>query len=117
MENTEINIIDLVGDLNNKDITKKQILEKYSITEYAYKKLLKANGYTYNNKLGQWLLESENTGVEGTTKATYRLPSELIKAIKLQAIFEGTTSTEILIKALEEYIPKATKDIIKQNKR
>ena len=112
----EIQIMDLVGDLNNKDITKKQILEKYSITEYAYKKLLKDNGYKYNPKLNQWLLESENTDVD-TTKVTYRIPTDLYKAIKLQSIFEGITSTELITKVLETYIPKETKQIIQQNKK
>ena len=42
----EIQIMDIVVDLNNKDFTKKQILEKYKITDYTLKKLLKTNGYT-----------------------------------------------------------------------
>lgn len=117
MENTEINILEVVGKLNDKAISKKVILEQYSITDNRLRKLLKANGYMYNQKLGKWLLESENTNTESSIKATYRLPSELIKCIKLQALFEGTTSTEILIKALDRYIPKATKDIIKNNKK
>jgi predicted DNA binding CopG/RHH family protein len=112
----EINIIELVGDLNNKDFTKKQILEKYKITDYTFKKLLKTNGYKYNAKLNQWLLESENTDVD-TTKVTYRIPTDLYKAIKLQSIFEGVTSTELITKVLETYIPKETKQIIQQNKK
>lgn len=112
----EIQIIELVGDLNNKDLSKKQIIDKYGITEYMLKKLLKNNGYTYNQKIGQWILASENTDID-TTKVTYRLPTELYKAIKLQAIFEGMTSTEILIKSLEKYISKETMDIVKQNKK
>ena len=94
----EIQIMDLVGDLNNKDFTKKQILEKYKITDYTLKKLLKTNGYKYNPKLNQWLLESENTDVD-TTKVTYRIPTELIT------------------KVLETYIPKETMEIVKQNKK
>ena len=116
MKNTEINIMDLVGDLNNKDFTKKQILEKYKITDYTLKKLLKTNGYKYNPKLNQWLLASENTDVD-TTKVTYRIPTDLYKAIKLQSIFEGMTSTELITKVLETYIPKETMEIVKQNKK
>lgn len=112
----EIQIIDIVVDLNNKDFTKKQILEKYKITDYTLKKLLKTNGYTYNPKLNQWLLASENTDVD-TTKVTYRIPTDLYKAIKLQSIFEGITSTELITKVLETYIPKETKQIIQQNKK
>ena len=112
----EIQIMDLVGDLNNKDFTKKQILEKYKITDYTLKKLLKTNGYTYNPKLNQWLLASENTDVD-TTKVTYRIPTDLYKAIKLQSIFEGMTSTELITKVLKAYIPKETMEIVKQNKK
>ena len=112
----EIQIMDIVVDLNNKDFTKKQILEKYKITDYTLKKLLKTNGYKYNPKLNQWLLESENTDVD-TTKVTYRIPTDLYKAIKLQSIFEGMTSTELITKVLETYIPKETMEIVKQNKK
>lgn len=117
MDNTEINIIEVVEKLNDKAISKKVILEQYSITDNRLRRLLKNNGYIYNQKLGKWLLEGQGTNADNTTKATYRIPSELIKALKLQALFENTTSTEILIKALEQYIPKATKDIIKQNNK
>lgn len=112
----EIQIMDIVVDLNNKDFTKKQILEKYKITDYTLKKLLKTNGYTYNPKLNQWLLASENTDVD-TTKVTYRIPTDLYKAIKLQSIFEGMTSTELITKVLKAYIPKETMEIVKQNKK
>ena len=112
----EIQIMDIVVDLINKDFTKKQILEKYKITDYTLKKLLKTNGYTYNPKLNQWLLASENTDVD-TTKVTYRIPTDLYKAIKLQSIFEGMTSTELITKVLKAYIPKETMEIVKQNKK
>ena len=44
-------------------------------------------------------------------KITYLIPKELHKALKLQAVFESTTATEVIIKALEEYIPAQTKDL------
>ena len=116
MENTEIQIIELVEDANNKDFTKKQILEKYKITDYTFKKLMKSNGYKYNAKLNQWHLASDDVTAD-TTKVTYRIPTDLYKAIKLQSIFEGMTSTELITKVLEAYIPKETKQIIQQNKK
>ena len=112
----DINIIELVEDTNNKDFTKKQILEKYNITDYMFKKLMKDNGYTYNNKLNQWVLSSESADID-TTKVTYRIPTDLYKAIKLQSIFEGMTSTELITKVLSDYIPKATMEIVKQNRK
>ena len=41
----EINIEQLASDLNNKEINKKQVLEKYSIKDKAMRILLKQNGY------------------------------------------------------------------------
>lgn len=116
MENTEIQILELVEQYNNKELSKKQILEKYNITDYTFKKLMKSNGYTYNAKLNQWHLETENTEID-TIKVTYRIPTDLYKAIKIQSTFDGINATELIIKALEEYIPKETKQIIQQNKK
>nr|DAO59699.1 MAG TPA: hypothetical protein [Caudoviricetes sp.] len=79
--------------------------------------LLKQNGYTYNQKSKQWQLESENTYSKEETKVTYRIPVELYKAVKLQAIFEGINATDIIVKALDDYIPQSTKDIIKENNK
>ena len=45
------------------------------------------------------------------------MPNELYKAVKLQAIFEGVNATDIIVKALEGYIPKSTKEIIQQNEK
>lgn len=113
----EINIEQLASDLNNKEINKKQVLEKYSIKDKAMRILLKQNGYTYNQKIKQWQLESENTYSKEETKVTYRIPVELYKAVKLQAIFEGINATDIIVKALDDYIPQSTKDIIKENNK
>ena len=113
----EINIEQLASDLNNKEINKKQVLEKYSIKDKAMRILLKQNGYTYNQKSKQWQLESENTYSKDETKVTYRIPVELYKAVKLQAIFEGIIATDIIVKALNDYIPQSTKDIIKENNK
>ena len=120
MENTEMQKIDidqLVGKLNDKAINKKQILEGYGITDSKMKRLLKNSGYMYNQKARKWQLESENVATGSDTKVTYRIPNELYKAVKLQAIFEGVNATDIVVKALNSYIPKSTKDIVEQNNK
>lgn len=120
MENTEKQVIDieqLANDLNNKDMIKSQVLEKYGIKDGKMKRLLKTNGYMYNQKSRKWQLESENVVTGRDTKVTYRIPNELYKAVKLQAIFEGVNAADIIVKALEGYIPKSTKDIVEQNNK
>ena len=121
MENTEIKEIDikqLADDMNSKSITKSQVLEKYGIKDGKLRRLLKNNGYEYNPKASKWQLKSENTSnkVEGT-KVTYRIPKGLYQAVKFQAIFEGVNATDIIVKALDSYIPQSTKDIVEQNKK
>ena len=117
MENTEIQVIDIVNDLNDKAMSKSQVLEKYGYKDGKLRKLLKTNGYEYNQKQSKWMLSSENIDTSKGMKVTYRLPIELHQAIKLQAIFENNNATEIVVKALEQYIPSTTKEIIKQNKK
>lgn len=120
MENTEVQEIDinqLVGKLNDKAMNKKQILEEYGITDGKMKRLLKNNGYMYNQKARKWQKVSETTNTANETKVTYRIPQELYKAVKLQAIFEGVNATDIIVKALNDYIPQATKDIVEQNRK
>ncbi|MEG1411626.1 MAG: hypothetical protein RSD36_17455 [Terrisporobacter sp.] len=121
MENTEIQEIDvkqLAEDMNSKAMTKSQVLDKYSIKDGKLRRLLKNNGYEYKQKTGKWQLKSENTSNEvEETKVTYRIPKELYQAVKLQAIFEGVNATDIIVKALNDYIPQTTKDIVKQNKK
>lgn len=120
MENTEIQEIDvkqLVSDMNNKAITKKEINEKYGMTGDRRRRILRKNGYEYNPKTGKWVSKSENTSKVDETKVTYRIPKELYQAVKLQAIFEGVNATDIIVKALNDYIPQTTKDIVEQNKK
>lgn len=120
VENTEKQVIDieqLANDLNDKAISKNQVLEKYGIKDGKMKRLLKNNGYMYNQKARKWQLESENVVTGRDTKVTYRIPNELYKAVKLQAIFEGVNATDIVVKALNDYIPKSTKDIVEQNNK
>ena len=120
VENTEKQVIDieqLANDLNDKAISKNQVLEKYGIKDGKMKRLLKNNGYMYNQKARKWQLESENVVTGRDTKVTYRIPNELYKAVKLQAIFEGVNATDIVVKALNSYIPKSTKDIVEQNNK
>ena len=40
-----------------------------------------------------------------------------IKQLSSKAIFEGVNATDIIVKALEGYIPKSTKEIIQQNEK
>lgn len=50
-------------------------------------------------------------------KVTYRIPKALNDTLKLQCIIEDTTATDIIIKALEQYIPQSTKDALKKIKK
>lgn len=120
MEKTEIQEIDIkqiADDLNNKAIAKSKVLEKYGIKDGRLRRLLKNNGYEYNQKSGKWQLKNEISNTTNETKVTYRIPKDLYKAVKLQAIFEGINATDVIVKALNEYIPQTTRDIVKQNEK
>lgn len=114
MENTTIQQV--VEDLNNKELIKKEVLNKYNITDSKLRKLLKENGYEYSARKHKWQLSSE-VASEDKTKVTYRIPSQLYKALKLQAIFENLNATDIVVKALEQYIPTTTKEIVEQDRK
>ena len=117
MENTEskqIDIIHIIGLLNNKETSRKQISKEYGIADKRLTSLINENGYEYNQKSRKY--EPIGNKVDGT-KVTYRIPTELYQAIKLQAIFEGVNATELVIKALEQYIPNTTKEVVKQNRK
>lgn len=118
MENTEnatIGIKQIIDRINNKEITTKQARAEYGINEKKFKKALDENGLVYNPKSRKYELITQTVGDE--QKVTYRIPTELYKAIKLQAIFEGVNATDIIVKALNNYIPKSTKEIVEQNKK
>lgn len=120
MDNTdiqEIDIIALASNLNDTAMSKSQVLDKYGIKDGKARKLLKDNGYMYNTKSRKWELASKSDDTVNSTKVTYRIDTELYQAIKLQAIFEGVSATDIVIKALDKYIPKSTKDIVKANRK
>lgn len=110
----DINIADLVKDMNNKSISKKEVSVKYDMSDSRIKRLLKKNAYEYNSANRKY--ENTNSRVDGT-KVTYRMSEELYKAIKLQAVFEGVTSTDIVTKALNKYIPQSTKDVVAKNSK
>lgn len=119
MDNTDIQKIDIVAlasEMNDKAMTKSQVLAKYGIKDSKARRLLKDNGYTYNTNSRKWEVASKEEDIN-KTKVTYRIDTELYQAIKLQAIFEGVTATDIIEKALSNYIPKSTKDIVKANKK
>lgn len=115
-ENQEIDIKQIADDLNSTAMTKSQVMEKYNIKDGKMRRLLKNNGYEYNQK---WKMatKSENNNTANETKVTYRIPQELYKAVKLQAIFEGVNATDIIVNALNDYIPESTKEIVEQNKK
>ena len=115
MENNTIDIIQILGKINNKEISTKQARAEYGINEKKFKKLVDESGYGYNPKSRLYEPMTQTVGDE--QKVTYRMPKELYKAIKLQAIFEGVTATDIIVKALNNYIPKETKAIVEQNKK
>jgi len=112
MEKKEIDIKQLADDANSTAMTKSLVLEKYNIKGGVFRRLLKNGGYEYNQKNGKWELMSSDVAKVEETKVTYRMPVELYKAVKLQAIFEGVNATDIIVKALNDYIPKATKEIV-----
>lgn len=116
-ENQELDIKQIADDLNSTAMTKSQVMEKYNIKDGKMRRLLKNNGYEYNQKSGKWQLKSENNNTANETKVTYRIPQELYKAVKLQAIFEGVNATDIIVNALNDYIPESTKEIVEQNKK
>lgn len=114
----EVPIIELIELINANKLTRKEVLARYNISGKTFTRLIKENGYTYNPSKKIYVKKEEPKGLEPQelSKITYLIPADLHKSLKLQAIFEGKTATEIIIKALEEYIPATTKELSRNYK-
>lgn len=108
-----IPIHEIIELINNKKLTKKEACDRWEISGKTFTRIVKDNGYIYNQNLKKYEKEGEEEAPQELFKITYLIPKELHKALKLQAIFEGTTATETIIKAIEKYIPATTKDLAK----
>lgn len=107
----EIPINEIVELINNKKLTKKEACSRWDISGKTFTRIIKDNGYIYNQTNKKYEKEGQAEDPQDLFKITYLIPKELHKALKLQAVFEGKTATEVIIKALEEYIPAQTKDL------
>ena len=106
----EIPIVEIVELINNKKLTKKEACERWNISGKTFTRIIKDNGYVYNQTNKKYEKEGKQEEPQDLFKITYLIPKELHKALKLQAVFEGKTATEVIIKALESYIPNQTKE-------
>ena len=83
--------------------------------------LIKSNNLHYSKKEGRYIPKEDTptktNDIITLEKVTYRIPKHLNDTLKLQCIIEDTTATDIVIKALEGYLPQSTKDTLKQIKK
>lgn len=135
------NFIDVISQLSDTGIkTKEDICKHLNLDIRHFMALIKANNLYYDKSEGMYL-PKEKTATTTTVadtkkvkpkpkdspkkvtqkvpldKVTYRIPKLLNDTLKLQCIIEDTTATDIVIKALEQYIPQSTKDTIKKIKK
>lgn len=106
-----IPIDEIIELINNKKLTKKEACKRWNVSGKTFTRIVKDNGYIYNQTNKKYEKEGQGKDPQDLFKITYLIPKELHKALKLQAVFEGNTATEVIIKALEEYIPAQTKDL------
>lgn len=107
----EIPINEIIELINNKKLTKKEACERWNISGKTFTRIIKDNEYIYNQTNKKYEKIGKQEDPLELFKITYLIPKELHKALKLQAVFEGNTATEVIIKALENYIPAQTKDL------
>lgn len=112
----EIPINEIIDLINNKKLTKKEACDRWEISGKTFTRIVKDHGYIYNQNLKKYEKEGHKEDPQELFKITYLIPKELHKALKLQAVFEGGTATEVIIKALENYIPAQTKDLARNYK-
>lgn len=133
--------IDIINELANTGIkTKEDICTYLNLNIRDFMTLIKANNLYYDKSEGMYLPKEKVTTTTTVTdiekskpklknspkkvtqktpldKVTYRIPKALNDTLKLQCIIEDTTATDIIIKALEQYIPQSTKDTLKKIKK
>ena len=106
-----IPIDEIIELINNKKLTKKEACKRWNVSGKTFTRIVKDNGYIYNQTNKKYERVGQGENPQDLFKITYLIPKELHKALKLQAVFAGTTATEVIIKALEEYISDQTKDL------
>lgn len=121
MLNTE-NFLDTINQLANDGIKTKEDICKYLKIEIRdFMALIKSNNLHYSKKEGRYIPKEDTptktNDIITLEKVTYRIPKHLNDTLKLQCIIEDTTATDIVIKALEGYLPQSTKDTLKQIKK
>lgn len=133
--------IDIINKLADTGIkTKEDICNYLKLDIKDFMALIKANNLYYDKSEGMYLPKEKTATTTTVTdikkvkpkpkdspkkvthkapldKVTYRIPKTLNDTLKLQCIIEDTTATDIVIKALEQYIPQSTKDTIKKIKK
>lgn len=135
--------IDTINKLADTDIkTKEDICNYLKLDIRDFMALIKANNLYYDKSEGMYLPKEKTATTTTVTdtdtkkvkpnlkdspkkvtqkapldKVTYRIPKALNDTLKLQCIIEDTTATDIVIKALEQYIPQSTKDTLKKIKK
>lgn len=97
--------------------TKKSIELEYGLTTRQATTLISKLEVEYNSKSRRYEPKGSGKARITETKVTHRLPIDLYKAVKLQAVFDECNATDIIVKALEQYIPKTTRDIVSKNKK
>lgn len=133
-----IDTINKLADIGVK--TKEDICTYLKLNIRDFMALIKANNLYYDKLEGMYLPKekiattttiTDSKKVKSTSKdspkkvtqklpldkVTYRIPKTLNDTLKLQCIIEDTTATDIIIKALEQYIPQSTKDTLKKIKK
>lgn len=135
------NFIDTINKLADIGIkTKEDICTYLKLNIRDFMALIKANNLYYDKSDGMYLpkekiattttvidskkakpnlkdLPKKVTQKAPLDKVTYRIPKTLNDTLKLQCIIEDTTATDIVIKALAQYIPQSTKDTLKKIKK
>lgn len=125
--------IDIINKLSYTGIkTKEDICNYLKLDIKDFMALIKANNMYYDKSKGMYQLKetpkvtntkdnsqppSKGIAKDTLDKVTYRIPKQLNDALKLQCIIEDTTATDIIIKALNKYIPQSTKDALKKIKK
>jgi len=120
----EFNIEDVINKFNQEGIKKSDIAAIYGISEKTLQRRIKEFGYKYDQKANKYIKvddvaevkeekkkplkavgrpKAKSEGVQ-YVKRTYNIPKELDKKLKIAAIEEDTTTTELLIKILEKYL-------------
>lgn len=133
MENIEFTadlIAEIVRKFNEEGIKKSELAAMYGTSEKTLQRRIKDFGWTYDNKINKYIKANDNRedaqpqvlkvkvtkvnkaagrpaakteGVE-YVKRTYNIPKELDKKLKIRAIEEDITTTELLQKILEKYL-------------